>query len=41
MDIALNRRGGIPLRDQIVAQVEMRILAGDLRHGEKIGRAHV
>jgi len=36
VDLALNRRGSIPLRDQIVAQVEMRILAGDLRHGEKL-----
>jgi len=36
VDLALNRRGSIPLRDQIVAQVEMRILAGELRHGEKL-----
>ena len=36
VDIILNRRAGIPLRDQIVAQVEMRILAGDLARGEKL-----
>lgn len=36
MDIELNRKAGIPLRDQIVAQVEMRILAGELRHGDRL-----
>src|SRR4051812_47821882 len=36
MDIVLNRRGGIPFRDQIVAQLEMRILAGELAQGQRL-----
>jgi len=36
MDIVLNRRGGVPVRDQIVAQLEMRILAGDLAQGQRL-----
>jgi len=36
MDIVLNRKGGIPVRDQLVAQIEMRILGGDLPAGERL-----
>ena len=36
MDIALNRRGGVPVRDQIVAQVEMKILEGSLAQGQRL-----
>jgi GntR family transcriptional regulator len=36
MDIVLNRRGGVPVRDQIVTQLEMRILAGSLAPGQRL-----
>ena len=36
MDIVLNRKGGIPVRDQLVAQLEMRILGGDIPAGERL-----
>jgi GntR family transcriptional regulator len=36
MEIVLNRRGGVPVRDQLVAQLELRILGGKLAPGEKL-----
>ena len=36
MDIVLNRRGGVPVRDQIVTQLEMRILSGTLAQGARL-----
>jgi GntR family transcriptional regulator len=36
MDIVLNRKGGIPVRDQLVAQLEMRILGGAIPSGERL-----
>ena len=36
MEIVLNRKGGVPVRDQLVAQLELRILGGDVAPGEKL-----
>ncbi len=36
MDIVLNRRGGVPVKDQLRFQLEMKILAGDLAPGQKL-----
>ena len=36
MDIVLNRRGGVPVRDQLVAQLELKILGGELRLGQRL-----
>ena len=36
MDIILNRRGGVPVRDQIVAQLELKILGGGLVQGQRL-----
>jgi DNA-binding transcriptional regulator YhcF (GntR family) len=36
MDIFLNRRGGVPVRDQIVTQLELRILDGTLPPGSRL-----
>jgi len=36
VEIALNRRGGIPVRDQIRAQLELKILGGEIRAGERL-----
>jgi GntR family transcriptional regulator len=36
MDIVLNRRGGVPVRDQLVAQLELKILGGGLLPGERL-----
>lgn len=36
MEIVLNRKGGVPVRDQLVAQLELRILAGDFAPGERL-----
>jgi DNA-binding transcriptional regulator YhcF (GntR family) len=36
MDIVLNRKGGVPLRDQLLAQLELRILAGALAPGQRL-----
>jgi GntR family transcriptional regulator len=36
MDIVLNRSGGVPVRDQIVTQLEMTILEGSLAHGQRL-----
>jgi GntR family transcriptional regulator len=36
MDIVLNRSGGVPVRDQLVAQLELKILSGDLKPGQRL-----
>ena len=36
MDIVLNRRGGVPVRDQLVAQLELKILGGELPLGHRL-----
>lgn len=36
MEIVLNRKGGVPVRDQLVAQLELRILGGDIEPGGKL-----
>ncbi len=36
MDIALNKRGGVPVRDQLVTQLELRILSGTLAPGDRL-----
>jgi GntR family transcriptional regulator len=36
VDIVLNRRGGIPVRDQLVAQLELKILGGAIPHGQRL-----
>src|SRR5687768_14943162 len=36
MDIVLSRRGGGPVRDQIVTQLEMKILDGSLAPGQRL-----
>jgi GntR family transcriptional regulator len=36
VDIVLNRTGGVPVRDQLVAQLELKILGGELRLGQRL-----
>jgi len=36
MDIVLNRQGGVPLRDQLVIQLELELLAGALGPGARL-----
>lgn len=36
MDIVLNRRGGVPVKDQLRFQLELKILSGDLEPGERL-----
>ena len=36
MEIVLNRKGGVAVRHQLVAQLRLRILAGELAPGEKL-----
>lgn len=36
MEIILNRRGGVPVRDQLVIQLELRILDGTIAHGQRL-----
>ena len=36
MDIPLNRESGVPIRDQLVVYLEMRILDGTLKPGERL-----
>ncbi len=36
MDIVLNRRGGVPVKDQLRFQLELKILAGDLTPGQRL-----
>ncbi|HET6896892.1 MAG TPA: GntR family transcriptional regulator, partial [Vicinamibacteria bacterium] len=36
LEIVLNRRGGVPIRDQLVTQLELKILDGSLTHGQRL-----
>lgn len=36
MEFLINRCAGVPVRDQLVAQIEMRILGGELAPGERL-----
>ena len=36
MDLLLNRKGGVPVRDQLVAQLELKILGGAIAPGERL-----
>lgn len=36
MDFVLNRRGGVPLHDQLLAQLEMKILGGAIAPGQRL-----
>src|SRR5687767_12019448 len=36
MEVALNRRAGVPVREQLVAHLEMKILSGDLVAGKRL-----
>ena len=36
MDIVLNRRGGVPVREQIATQLQLKILGGELAHGQRL-----
>ena len=36
MDIVLSRRGGVSVRDQIKAQIELKILGGDFKSGQRL-----
>ena len=36
MDFVVNRKGGVPVRDQLVTQLELKILGGELTHGQRL-----
>jgi GntR family transcriptional regulator len=36
MDFVLKRKGGVPLHDQLLAQLELRILSGELAPGQRL-----
>lgn len=36
MDFVLNRKGGVPLHDQLLAQLEMKILGGSIAPGQRL-----
>ena len=36
LDFVLNRRGGVPIRDQLLTQLELKILDGSLAHGQRL-----
>ncbi|HEY2944365.1 MAG TPA: GntR family transcriptional regulator [Vicinamibacteria bacterium] len=36
MDIFINRRGGVPVRDQLVTQLELKILGGEIAQGQRL-----
>ena len=36
MDFVLKRKGGVPLHDQLLAQLELRILSGLLAPGQRL-----
>lgn len=36
MEIVLSRRGGVPVRDQLVTQLELKILSGQLAPGQRL-----
>lgn len=41
MDFVLNRRGGVPLHDQLLAQLEMKILGGTIAPGQRLPSVRV
>ena len=41
MDFVLNRRGGVPLHDQLLAQLEMKILSGGIAPGQRLPSVRV
>ncbi len=41
MDFVLNRKGGVPLHDQLLAQLEMKILAGAIAPGQRLPSVRV
>lgn len=41
MDFVLNRRGGVPLHDQLLAQLELRILSGAIAPGQRLPSVRV
>lgn len=36
MEFVVNRKGGVPVRDQLVTQLELKILGGELDHGQRL-----
>jgi GntR family transcriptional regulator len=36
LDIVLNRRGGVPVREQLATQLELKIMGGDLAPGQRL-----
>jgi DNA-binding transcriptional regulator YhcF (GntR family) len=36
LDIVLNRRGGVPVREQLATQLELKIMGGDLGPGQRL-----
>ncbi|HEX9187326.1 MAG TPA: GntR family transcriptional regulator, partial [Vicinamibacteria bacterium] len=41
MDFVLNRKGGVPLHDQLLAQLELKILGGALAPGQRLPSVRV
>jgi DNA-binding transcriptional regulator YhcF (GntR family) len=41
VDFVLNRKGGVPLHDQLLAQLEMKILAGGIAPGQRLPSVRV
>jgi len=41
VDFVLNRRGGVPLHDQLLAQLELRILSGAIAPGQRLPSVRV
>jgi DNA-binding transcriptional regulator YhcF (GntR family) len=41
VDFVLNRRGGVPLHDQLLAQLEMKILGGGIAPGQRLPSVRV
>ncbi len=41
MDIVLNRRGGVPLHDQLLTQLELKILGGGIAPGQRLPSVRV
>jgi GntR family transcriptional regulator len=41
VDFVLNRRGGVPLHDQLLAQLEMKILGGQIDPGQRLPSVRV
>ena len=41
MDFVLNRQGGVPLHDQLLAQLELQILSGAIAPGQRLPSVRV